>query len=560
MLSPGTKILSYSIISQIGEGGMGSVFLAEHVSLGRKAAIKMLLPELARNRQIRERFVNEAKTLSLLNHQNIVTLYDYTEIDGNLFLVMEYVEGTNLDVIIERLGSVHEARSVNIFEQVLSGFAYAHKKGIIHRDIKPSNIVIQSDDTPKILDFGIAKIIEGDLKLTQTGTRMGSVVYMSPEQVLGKPVDRRSDIYSLGVTLFEMLAGRLPYNTQTESEFDIQTKIVKEPLPPARSLNPTVPEILENVIMRATEKEPGNRFNDCESFAAALRQTAGGYTAQKTVIQPPVQQNKTVFQTPSNVIAQTPKSSNKNLFILIGSAVIIAVLVLVYILTQNDNNGIEKIVTKDSQKEDKISAGSNNTADSKVNLIGFYEGTIKDGTRWIVKINSMNGSSISGYNTVYWQSKGASGLSSDFSGTYNSETGEIIMYEAQGKGSGKFTGTVYNNGAKMDGHWERYSDGGTFNWNLSKSTERNTNNDTPGRFPEASTRYLTDSDVSNLSSWDLKIMRNEIFARHGYIFKTDDMWRHFNAQSWYTGSYDNVDRFLTDIEKANIKLIQKYEK
>lgn len=347
-------VLNYRIVSLLGEGGMGTVYLGEHLTLGRKAAIKVLLPELARNQMIKDRFINEARTLSKLNHQNIVTLYDFSEAGGNLMLVMEFVEGTPLDTIIEKItGAIPEPRAVNIFKQVLEGFSYAHRQGIVHRDIKPSNIILKSDDTPKILDFGIAKILQGDVKLTQTGTRMGSVVYMSPEQVMGRDVDQRSDIYSLGVTLFEMLTGRLPYNTQTESEFDIQTKIVREPLPAVRMVKPDVSQNLENVILKATEKDVNYRFQSCEEMLNAVSQTGFNYNTQKPVYSQP-QANKTVIQPPVNYPAQTVpavRKNNKPVLIFGGAALLIIAILVIYFVTQNGETPVEKIITTGNTNE-----------------------------------------------------------------------------------------------------------------------------------------------------------------------------------------------------------------
>jgi serine/threonine protein kinase len=412
----GKVLFNYEVSALLGSGGMGSVYLAEHQTLGRKAAIKVLLPELARNQQIRDRFINEARTLSLLSHQNIVTLYDFSDVDGNLVLVMEYTEGTPLDTVIEKItGAIPEQRCTNIFRQVLDGFSYAHRKGVVHRDIKPANIILQSDDTPKILDFGIAKIVEGDVKLTKTGTRMGSVVYMSPEQVMGRDVDQRSDIYSLGVTLFEMLSGRLPYDTQTESEFDIQTKIVREPLPPIRSINPNVSETLESAIIKATEKDVNYRFQSCEEFSNALGQSEFSYTPQKTVYQQP-QQNRTVFNEPAHLNARLsyPQKRSKTPIILFGGgAAAVIVILLIFFLTQNDDTSVEKVTANTKENlENKISQNKdskNNTSESsliKVNL-----------TDWIQALNNRNPDLSKFYsdNVIYysWGSTSRSKLLAD---------------------------------------------------------------------------------------------------------------------------------------------------
>ncbi|MBZ0201606.1 MAG: protein kinase [Ignavibacteria bacterium] len=550
----GSVVLNYRIVSLIGEGGMGKVYLGEHQSLGRYAAIKVLLPELAKNEHIRQRFINEARTLSKLNHQNIVTLYDFSDAGDDLLLIMEYVEGTPVEKIIESSANpIPELRCINIFKQVLEGFSYAHKRGVVHRDIKPANIVLQADDTPKILDFGIAKIVEGDVKLTKTGTRMGSVVYMSPEQVMGRDVDQRSDIYSLGVTLFEMLAGRLPYDTRTESEFDIQTKIVREPIPHIRAVNPSVSETVENAIIKATEKDVNYRFQSCEEFIIALTQNPAFNQHDKTVFQQP-SLNKTVFQS-GPVSNPENRSGRKNYLPLIGigAAVVLAIVILFYIISNNNNPDVVKLPPEGQgpSNEEKLK--------STIDLNGYYEGTIKDGTRWIVKIHNFDGRNFEGSNTIYWPSRGSGGLTTTFSGTYDKSTDEIIMNESSGTGSGSFTGRLSDNGKNMQGSWQRYSDGGTFDWNLTKGIAPRQSS-TSGTYPQASERYLSESDLSGLSQFELRVMRNEIFARHGYIFKTDEMREHFESQSWYSARYSNVENMLSDIEKSNINLIKRYER
>ncbi|NJO00664.1 MAG: serine/threonine protein kinase [Bacteroidia bacterium] len=229
----GERILNYKVESLLGEGGVGKVYLATHTQLGRKVAIKALNPDLVNNHEVRERFRNEATTLSSLQHVNIITLYDYLEEDRGLFLIMEYADGNSLDkYILRSTGLIPEQKVIFFFNQLLEGVAYAHNKGIIHRDIKPSNIIITKDADVKILDFGIAKILkEGQRNITKTGTKLGTVLYMSPEQVEGKFVDKRTDIYSLGVTLFEMLAGRPPYNEADLTEYAVYRKFWMNPYP-----------------------------------------------------------------------------------------------------------------------------------------------------------------------------------------------------------------------------------------------------------------------------------------------------------------------------------------
>ena len=268
----GAQVLNYRIDSKIGEGGMGSVYLASHLQMRRKAAIKALHPNLVNNAQIRERFRNEAEAMASLKHPNIIDLYDFLETNQGLFLIMEYVNGNQLDDYIRTVtGPLPEDQAIQIFTKALDGFAYAHDRGIIHRDIKPSNLMIGTEGQVKILDFGIAKILNGANKgLTRTGSKMGTVLYMSPEQVKGQSVDRRSDIYSLGVTLYQILTGRPPYDDKTATEYEVYTQIVNSPLPRLRQYNPMVSDRIQAIVDKATAKEPSARFQNALEFKQAL--------------------------------------------------------------------------------------------------------------------------------------------------------------------------------------------------------------------------------------------------------------------------------------------------
>ncbi len=267
----GQQILSYRIEKLIGEGGMGNVYLAVHTHIGRKVAIKALNPNLAKNPELKERFKNEASTLSQLHHPNIVSLFDYVETEQGIFLVMEYVEGMQMDEYIQKVtGPIPEEKVIPLFVQILDGVSYAHHRNVIHRDIKPSNIIITDDGKAKILDFGIAKIIsDTSHKLTKTGTKMGTVLFMSPEQVKGSELDKRTDIYSLGITLFQAITGKSPYDDQS-SEYEVYKRIVEEPLPDARQFYVGVTPRLEEIIKKATAKNRDDRYQDCEEFKNAL--------------------------------------------------------------------------------------------------------------------------------------------------------------------------------------------------------------------------------------------------------------------------------------------------
>jgi len=267
----GKQILNYEIKSILGEGGMGTVYLAEHLTIHRKVAIKVLKPEVAQKEEIRKRFKNEASLMAHLQHPNIVGLIDYLEQEDGLYLIMEYVDGRGLDEVIKDLSQPFPIpRATEIFKKVLAAFAYAHKNGIIHRDVKPSNILITSNDEVKVLDFGIAKLVgETQNHLTKTGTHMGTVYYMSPEQVRGHELDLRSDIYALGVTFYQMLTGLCSYEGLT-TEFDVFNKIVGEELPDPRTVYPGISEHMCRVIQKATAKKPENRFQNCSEFIKGL--------------------------------------------------------------------------------------------------------------------------------------------------------------------------------------------------------------------------------------------------------------------------------------------------
>ncbi len=258
----GKQIGKYTITRFIGEGGMASVYEGEHEALGTKAAIKILNPILSANKQIRERFKNEARIMASLDHPNITRVLDYEESDTYLAIAMELLTGEDLGDRIKRMGKLSEGEIKRIFNQVLSAFEYAHSLGIVHRDIKPSNIFVLSNGTIKILDFGIAKLFGQGNEMTQTGTQMGTPVYMSPEQVKAdKSIDHRSDIYSLGVTMYYALSGKPPYDVNTNSQFEIFTKIVHEPLPELESKS-----YLAELVRKACQKDREQRFQSCEEW------------------------------------------------------------------------------------------------------------------------------------------------------------------------------------------------------------------------------------------------------------------------------------------------------
>jgi len=256
----------YLITRKIGEGGMASVYEGIHEKLGTKVAIKILSPILARNPQLRQRFENEANFMASLSHPHITRVLDVEEQDETLAIIMELLEGEDLDARIKRTGIISNDEVKVIFTQVINAFDYAHSKGIVHRDIKPANIFIDKINQVKILDFGIAKLFGTGNEMTQTGTQMGTPVYMSPEQVRGeKSIDHRADIYALGVTLYFTLTGKAPYESAEESSFEIFTKIVNEPIPNLID-NPS----FDAIIQKAASKDRNARYQSVEEMGKVL--------------------------------------------------------------------------------------------------------------------------------------------------------------------------------------------------------------------------------------------------------------------------------------------------
>jgi sulfatase modifying factor 1 len=254
----GDRIDQYTVIRLLGKGGMSEVYLVED-NLGRRYALKVLSARLTGDYSFRERFKTEARIMASLNHPNIVGLHSYFEEQGNYCLAMDYLEGGSLKDLIRRTGPLPESQALEIFWQIAQALAHAHSQGIIHRDVKPSNILISGSGSYKLGDFGIARMKESE-GLTRTGSRMGTLIYMSPEQIKdSKHVDAKTDVYSLGVLLYEMLTGRAPYNENEDSEYDIINMIVRQDLPDPRKYSPRLSKETLEIFKMATRKDPGRR-------------------------------------------------------------------------------------------------------------------------------------------------------------------------------------------------------------------------------------------------------------------------------------------------------------
>jgi eukaryotic-like serine/threonine-protein kinase len=265
--SVGQHIGDYEIISILGVGGMGKVYKVRNVIADRVEAMKILLPDLNSNQSLADRFLREIRLLATLNHPNIAALRTALTYQNQLVMVMEFVEGETLANRVAR-APLSTADAVNYADQVLSALSYAHKQNIIHRDIKPANIMLTPQGVVKLMDFGIARSVATDGSLTTTGTTLGSLNYMPPEQVRGEAADARSDIYSFGVSLYEMLTGQLPF--KGDSQYSLMTAHLNEVPAAPITLRSDLPAGLSEIIMIAIAKDPANRFQSADAFRAAL--------------------------------------------------------------------------------------------------------------------------------------------------------------------------------------------------------------------------------------------------------------------------------------------------
>ncbi len=305
----GSRIGNYKILEELGRGGMGVVYKALDTGLDRFVAIKILADHLTSKPELLDRFRTEAKAQARLNHTNIATLHSFEQAGGRWMIVMEYLEGVTFEQMIERRGPIPWQEAIPLFKQALLGLGFAHKMGVIHRDIKPSNIFVCRTGYVKVMDFGVAKVA-GGRQVTRAGTRMGTVLYMSPEQVESRPVDARSDIYSLGITLYQFVSGHVPF--ESDSDFKVMNDHVKTPPPPPTHFYPHIPPGIAGAVLHSLAKDPNQRFQSCEEFGRALdaheaTEKRRGAMPEPRVVPPPPTVGQPPRPVPQAVPPQPPR-------------------------------------------------------------------------------------------------------------------------------------------------------------------------------------------------------------------------------------------------------------
>jgi eukaryotic-like serine/threonine-protein kinase len=341
----GQIIDNYRIDEIVGRGGMGVVFKATDMNLEKTVALKMIDPFLARDENFLKRFKTEAKALARLENPNIVSVYALRETSVGVFMVMEYVKARTVSEWIRERGKLSVKETLTVSKQLLNAIGHAHSVGVIHRDIKPNNILLCDNGNVKVMDFGLAKVVQDISQNTMTQTAAGTLYYMSPEQIKGlKNVDNRSDIYSVGMSIYEMAAGRTPFD-KSKSEYEIQKQIIDGDIPSPIQFNPGIPKSLVKLIKKSIEKDPAKRFQNIDELKAALNEV--DVTVEDTQDKTIIADNQTRVINPE---PHTP-SPRKILIYWIPALLIIVLAVVIYFSTGSEP--AEEITAMDDKTDSK---------------------------------------------------------------------------------------------------------------------------------------------------------------------------------------------------------------
>ncbi|HEX5483854.1 MAG TPA: serine/threonine-protein kinase [Terriglobia bacterium] len=331
-LESGSHIFDYEVLGILGAGGMGKVYKVRNVISDRVEAMKILLPDLAGQLELADRFLNEIKVVASLNHPHIAALHTALRVENQLLMLMEMVEGVTLSQRLQE-GPIPLPEAVRYLDQTLSALSYAHQRGVIHRDIKPANMMLTPEGNVKLMDFGIAKA-SSDMGLTRTGTTLGSLYYISPEQLSGAGIDARSDLYSLGVSAYQIITGKRPF--EGPSDYSLMTAHLKEMPRPPIELDSRLPQALNDVILTALAKDPSQRFQTADAFRNALRSVGSQISA-------PAETNPAPMARPAAAAAGQriaapepapapqsvrPSKGYRGLYMTLGALVAIVVIVL----------------------------------------------------------------------------------------------------------------------------------------------------------------------------------------------------------------------------------------
>ncbi len=336
----------YKIIDLIGEGGMANVYLAFDLILKRNVAIKVLRGDLSEGDMFIKRFRREALAATALNHPNIVQVYDIGEEGGKYYIVMEYVKGINLKQLLSKRKHVSVSEVIDISKQLTQALAHAHSKQVIHRDIKPHNVLIQQDGTIKITDFGIAVTLNATL-LTQTNSIMGSVHYLPPEQISGNVANVQSDMYSVGILMYELVTGELPFNG--DSAVTIALMHVKDKVPRPRDIDLSIPQSLENVIIKATAKNPMNRFDTASNMYEAISACEFNPSVERIELNDELEQDvmSTLLNKSTDIVHKKKEDKNQNIKIFAVISLILLALIAFVMLMIPKVTEVEKIIVPD---------------------------------------------------------------------------------------------------------------------------------------------------------------------------------------------------------------------